>query len=41
LAAVFGTGKGAGVAVMFLIVGAIGSATSFMCLRNPTYKSLD
>jgi len=41
LTVVFGTGKSAGVAVIFFIVGVIGSVTSFMCLKNPTYKSLD
>ena len=41
LTAVFGTGKGSGIAVMFFIVGVIGCVTNFMCLKNPTYKSLD
>jgi len=41
LTAVFGTGKGSGIAVMFFIVGVIGCVTSFMCLKNPTYKNLD
>jgi hypothetical protein len=41
LTAVFGTGKGSGIAVIFFIVGIIGCVTSFMCLKNPTYKSLD
>lgn len=37
----FGTGKGAGVAVIFFIVGITGFVSSFMCLRNLTYKKLD
>jgi hypothetical protein len=41
LSVVFGTGKGAGIAVMFFIVGVIGCVTSFICLRNPQYKELD
>jgi hypothetical protein len=41
LTSVFGVGKGSGVAVMFFIVGMIGCVASFMCLRNPVYRSLD
>jgi MFS family permease len=41
LAFVFGTGKGSGIAVMFFIVGIVGSVSSFMCLKNPTYRDLD
>ena len=41
LSLVFGTGKGAGVAVIFFIVGVVGFVTSFMCLKNPIYKKLD
>jgi hypothetical protein len=41
LTVVFGTGKGSGIAVMFFIVVVIGCVTNFMCLKNPTYKSLD
>lgn len=37
----FGTGKGAGIAIMFFIVGMIGFVTSFMCLKNPVYRELD
>jgi hypothetical protein len=36
-----GTDKGSGIALIFLIVGIIGTVTSFMCLKNPVYKSLD
>jgi len=41
LSVLFGTGKGSGIAVMFFIVGAVGCVSSFMCLKNPAYKSLD
>ena len=41
LSVLFGTGKGSGIAVMFFIVGAVGCVSSFMCLKNPVYKSLD
>ena len=37
----FGIGKGSGIAVIFFIVGMIGLITSFMCLRNPLYKTLN
>lgn len=37
----FGTGKGSGIAVMYFIIGVVGSTSSFMCLRNPVYRSLD
>ena len=40
LSLLVGAGKGSGVALMFLIVGIVGAATSFMCLRNPAYKEL-
>ena len=36
-----GAGKGAGIALIFLIVGIIGTVTSFLCLKNPIYKTLD
>ncbi|MCL2164815.1 MAG: hypothetical protein FWH55_10605 [Oscillospiraceae bacterium] len=36
-----GFGKGSGIAFIFLIVGIVGTVTSFMCLRNPIYKELD
>jgi hypothetical protein len=35
------TGKGSGIALIFFVVGIIGTVTSFMCLKNPVYKSLD
>ena len=38
---VFGSGKGSGIAVMFFIVGIVGTISSFMCLKNPIYKNLD
>ena len=41
LSRVFGSGKGAGVAVMFFIVGICGCVISFLCLRNPIYKTLN
>jgi len=41
LTAVFGTGKGSGIAVMFFITGVVGCVTSFMCLRNRAYRELD
>jgi len=41
LSLLVGTGKGAGIALMFFIVGMIGCVTSFLCLKNPVYKSLD
>ena len=41
LAPVFGTGKGSGIAVMFCIVGAIGSIVSVAALRNPLYQTLN
>ena len=37
----FGTGKGAGIALMFFIVGIAGMAVSFTRLRKPVYKELD
>ena len=41
LSLLVGTGQGAGIALMFFIVGMIGCVTSFLCLKNPIYKSLD
>ena len=41
LSFVFGSGKGSGIAVMFFIVGIVGCISSFVCLKNPTYKILD
>ena len=37
----FGTGRGSGVAIIFFIVGMIGSITSFVSLKNPLYQSLN
>lgn len=37
----FGMGKGSGIAIMFFIVGVIGCVTSFLCLKDPLYRSLD
>lgn len=36
-----GTGKGAGVALLFLLTGIIGAMISFACLKKPAYKKLD
>jgi len=41
LAIFFGAGGGAGIAVIFFIVGITGFVTSFLCLRDPAYKVLD
>lgn len=41
LSFLFGMSKGSGIAIMFFIVGIIGCVTSFLCLRNPLYRSLD
>ena len=41
LSTLFGNGKGAGVAIMFFIVGIVGCVTSFLSLKNRGYKSLD
>lgn len=40
LAAVFGTGSGAGIAVMFFLVGAAGMALSLSQLNQTVYRSL-
>ena len=40
LAAVFGTGGGAGIAVMFFLVGAAGMALSLLQLNQTVYRSL-
>ena len=40
LAAVFGTGGGAGIAVMFFLVGAAGMALSLSQLNQTVYRSL-
>ena len=41
LATVFGTGKGSGIAVIFLIVGVLGVLLSLTRLRKPVYRNLD
>ena len=41
LAGWFGAGKGSGLGVIFFLVGMVGAITSFWCLRNPTYKTLN
>ena len=41
LSRLVGTGKGAGMAVMFLITGVIGLASSLMSLKSTSLKSLD
>lgn len=41
LAQVFGVGSGAGIAVMFCIVGVLGCAVCLSALMDPIYKRLD
>ena len=41
LAGLFGTGKGAGIGLMFFIVGTAGMLISFTRLRKPAYRELD
>ena len=41
LAGLFGTGKGAGIGLMFFIVGITGILVSFTRLRKPVYRDLD
>ena len=41
LSNVVGTGKGSGIAVIFLIAGIVGFAASLISLKNPIYKDLD
>ena len=38
LAPIFGTGKGAGIALIFCIVGILGAALSLACLRRPVFR---
>lgn len=38
LAPIFGTGKGAGIAVIFCIVGVLGMALSLTCLTRPVFR---
>ncbi len=41
LSLLFDIGKGAGISIMFFVVGIIGFVTSLLCLKNPVYKVLD
>ena len=41
LSGLFGTGKGAGIGMMFLIVGIAGMLISFTRLKKPVYRELD
>ncbi len=41
LSLAFGGGKGSGIAVLFFLVGVVGCVSSFLCLKNPLYRSLD
>lgn len=41
MAPLVGTSKGAGIALMFLIVGLVGFTVSFIALKNSLYQSLD
>ncbi|NJD01712.1 MAG: MFS transporter [Ruminiclostridium sp.] len=41
LSMLVGTGKGSGMALIFLITGTVGFCTSLLSLKNPIYKSLD
>ena len=41
LSGLFGTGKGAGIGLMFLIIGIAGMLISFTRLRKPVYRELD
>jgi len=41
LSAIFGSGSGAGIAIMFFIVGILGTAISLTRLNKPIYKGLD
>ena len=41
LTILFGAEKGAGIAVMFFIVGVVGCVSSFLCLKNPIYRNLN
>ena len=38
LAPLFGTGKGAGIAVLFCIVGILGTVLSLICLSKPVFR---
>ena len=41
LSGFFGTGKGAGIGLMFFIIGIAGMLISFTRLRKPVYRELD
>ncbi len=41
LSAFFGTGKGSGIAFLFFIVGIIGFVISLLCLKDPSFRTLD
>ena len=41
LSRLVGTGDGAGIALMFVLVGIVGVVSSLMSLKNPLYKQLD
>lgn len=41
LSLVVGTGKGSGMAVIFLVTGAVGCIASLLAYRNPLYRELD
>ena len=41
LSGLFGTGKGAGIGLMFFFVGIAGMVVSFIRLRKPVYRELD
>ena len=41
LSGLFGTGKGAGIGLMFFIIGIAGMLVSFTRLRKPVYRELD
>lgn len=38
---VVGSGKGSGMAILFLITGIIGVVSSLLCLRNKDFRQLD
>ena len=41
LSGLFGTGKGAGIGLMFFVIGITGMLVSFTRLRKPVYRELD
>ena len=41
LSPLFGAGKGSGIAIIFFLVGIIGTATSFAAAKNPLYRTLN